>query len=234
MILSGTVEPRPAKGHKACLQDSLSGHGVSWTWLRNTPGLLSHDYIGTEHLLLGRTGQCTGVPARALASLGITVEAARRASRGDQRPRSAGTARALPVHAAGEQGAGVVFPPAHGSSATTTSAPSTFCLALSARATTVAVQVLNGLGVGITVRDGGGEQRTLAEPWIGSAGNPTQRCSAWASGSDRATSGYRPGSGRHVGRGPGAALAPYRRGIVRGSRPVKAARRSQSSAPGAG
>jgi hypothetical protein len=31
-----------------------------------------------------------------------------------------------------------------------------------------------------------------------------------------------------------AALAPYRPGAVRGSRPVKAARRSQSSAPGAG
>ena len=32
----------------------------------------------------------------------------------------------------------------------------------------------------------------------------------------------------------GAPLAPYRPGVARGSRPVKAARRSQSSAPGAG
>ncbi len=49
-----------------------------------------------------------------------------------------------------------------------------------------------------------------------------------------ATSGYHPGSRRHVDRGPGAALAPYRPSVVRGSRPRKAARRSQSSAPGAG
>jgi hypothetical protein len=39
--------------------------------------MLRHDYIGTEHLLLGLTGQRTGVAARALASLGITAEAAR-------------------------------------------------------------------------------------------------------------------------------------------------------------
>jgi hypothetical protein len=41
-------------------------------------------------------------------------------------------------------------------------------------------------------------------------------------------------SRRHVDRGPGAALVPYRPSVVRGSRPMKAARRSQSSASGAG
>jgi hypothetical protein len=43
---------------------------------REHAGMLSHDYFGTEHLLLGLAGQRTGVAARALASLGITVEAA--------------------------------------------------------------------------------------------------------------------------------------------------------------
>jgi ATP-dependent Clp protease ATP-binding subunit ClpA len=39
--------------------------------------MLNHDYIGTEHLLLGLIGERRGVAARALASLGITVQAAR-------------------------------------------------------------------------------------------------------------------------------------------------------------
>jgi len=39
--------------------------------------MLGHDYIGTEHLLFGLTGQRTGIAARVLASLGITAEAAR-------------------------------------------------------------------------------------------------------------------------------------------------------------
>jgi ATP-dependent Clp protease ATP-binding subunit ClpC len=38
---------------------------------------LNHDYIGTEHLLLGLIGERRGVAARALASLGITIQAAR-------------------------------------------------------------------------------------------------------------------------------------------------------------
>jgi ATP-dependent Clp protease ATP-binding subunit ClpA len=40
-------------------------------------GRLNHDYIGTEHLLLALIREGTGTAARALASLGITEEAAR-------------------------------------------------------------------------------------------------------------------------------------------------------------
>jgi hypothetical protein len=39
--------------------------------------MLSHNYIGTEHILLGLIGEGTGVAARALESLGITHEAVR-------------------------------------------------------------------------------------------------------------------------------------------------------------
>jgi ATP-dependent Clp protease ATP-binding subunit ClpC len=39
--------------------------------------LLSHNYIGTEHLLLGLLAEQEGVAARALESLNVTLEAAR-------------------------------------------------------------------------------------------------------------------------------------------------------------
>ena len=39
--------------------------------------MLNHDYIGTEHLLLGLIGEGEGVAARALESLGISREAVR-------------------------------------------------------------------------------------------------------------------------------------------------------------
>jgi ATP-dependent Clp protease ATP-binding subunit ClpC len=39
--------------------------------------LLDHNYIGTEHILLGLLRQEDGVAARALSSLGVSVEAAR-------------------------------------------------------------------------------------------------------------------------------------------------------------
>jgi ATP-dependent Clp protease ATP-binding subunit ClpA len=40
--------------------------------------LLGHDYIGTEHLLLGLAADEEGIATRALAALGIGVETARR------------------------------------------------------------------------------------------------------------------------------------------------------------
>ena len=40
--------------------------------------LLDHDYIGTEHLLLGLAAEEEGVAARALAQLGIDLETVRR------------------------------------------------------------------------------------------------------------------------------------------------------------
>src|SRR5438132_14041770 len=53
--------------------------------------LLDHDYIGTEHLLLGLVAQAEGVAARALAELGVDLEKARRevqeaVGRGDATP----------------------------------------------------------------------------------------------------------------------------------------------------
>jgi ATP-dependent Clp protease ATP-binding subunit ClpC len=40
--------------------------------------MLSHDYVGTEHILLGLIREGEGVAARALESLGISQEAVRR------------------------------------------------------------------------------------------------------------------------------------------------------------
>ena len=39
--------------------------------------MLNHNYIGTEHILLGLIHEGTGIAAKALESLGITEEAAR-------------------------------------------------------------------------------------------------------------------------------------------------------------
>ena len=53
--------------------------------------MLNHDYIGTEHLLLGLIGEGEGVAARALESLGISLDAVRQQveqviGRGEQAP----------------------------------------------------------------------------------------------------------------------------------------------------
>jgi ATP-dependent Clp protease ATP-binding subunit ClpC len=53
--------------------------------------LLDHDYIGTEHLLLGLAAEEEGIAARALAELGIDLETVRReveevVGRGDTTP----------------------------------------------------------------------------------------------------------------------------------------------------
>jgi len=40
--------------------------------------MLNHDYIGTEHLLLGLASERDGVAGKALASLDISIEAIRR------------------------------------------------------------------------------------------------------------------------------------------------------------
>jgi ATP-dependent Clp protease ATP-binding subunit ClpC len=83
--------------------------------------MLNHNYIGTEHILLGLIHEGEGVAAKALESLGISLEAVRQQveeiiGQGQQAPSG---------H--------IPFTP-HGSSATITSAPSTSCSASSARA----------------------------------------------------------------------------------------------------
>ena len=40
-------------------------------------GLLGHDYVGTEHILLGLVCEAEGVAARALVSLGVSLEGLR-------------------------------------------------------------------------------------------------------------------------------------------------------------
>jgi ATP-dependent Clp protease ATP-binding subunit ClpA len=49
--------------------------------------LLDHDFIGTEHLLLGLIREEEGVAARALASLGVTYEGVQRAAQEEIGPR---------------------------------------------------------------------------------------------------------------------------------------------------
>ena len=53
--------------------------------------MLNHNYIGTEHILLGLIHEGTGIAAKALESLGVTEEAARQQAeeiigRGQQPP----------------------------------------------------------------------------------------------------------------------------------------------------
>ena len=46
-------------------------------WAQEEARLLNHNYIGSEHLLLGLAHDSGGVAAQALASLGVSLEAAR-------------------------------------------------------------------------------------------------------------------------------------------------------------
>lgn len=143
--------------------------------------MLSHDYIGTEHLLLGLTGRCTGVPARALASLGITVEAARQqveaiSGQGQQAPPGhfQFTPQASKVLESSSRQAREL---GHNYVGT-----EHLLLGLIGEGDNAAVQVLNGLGVGITVRDGEGNREHSRSRRSDRPGTRPQRCSAWASG----------------------------------------------------
>ena len=67
--------------------------------------MLNHNYIGTEHILLGLIHEGEGVAAKALESLGISLEAVRQQveeiiGQGQQAP-----SRAHPVHPARQEGA---------------------------------------------------------------------------------------------------------------------------------
>ncbi len=72
--------------------------------------LLNHNYIGTEHILLGLIHEGEGVAAKALESLGISLEAVRARGRGDHRPRWSGPVGPHPVHAPREEGARALAP----------------------------------------------------------------------------------------------------------------------------
>ncbi len=66
--------------------------------------LLKHNYIGTEHILLGLVRESEGIAAKALQALGIGLEAVR-----EQVQEIIGTGQHAPsgdhpVHAAGQEG----------------------------------------------------------------------------------------------------------------------------------
>ena len=70
--------------------------------------LLNHNYIGTEHIVLGLIHEGEGVAAKALESLGISLEAVRAQveeiiGQGKMRPD-----RAHPLHPPGQEGPGAV------------------------------------------------------------------------------------------------------------------------------
>ena len=97
--------------------------------------LLNHNYIGTEHILLGLIHEGEGVAAKALESLGISLEAVRRSGRGDHRPGRLVAVGPHPVHSPRAKKVLELSASARpSSSATTTSAPSTSSSASFARA----------------------------------------------------------------------------------------------------
>ncbi len=64
---------------------------------------LHHNYIGTEHILLGLLGEPDGVAGVVLAGFGISLESARGEVRGHRQPRHHSPKRAHSVHPAGEE-----------------------------------------------------------------------------------------------------------------------------------
>ena len=71
--------------------------------------MLNHNYIGTEHILLGLIHEGEGVAAKALESLGISLDAVRQQVEeiiGRVSRRRAGTSRSL----RGQEGPGAVAP----------------------------------------------------------------------------------------------------------------------------
>ena len=88
--------------------------------------LLNHNYIGTEHILLGLIHEGEGVAAKALESLGISLEAVRNQveeiiGQGGSSPSGHIPFTRVPRRSLSSACA------KRCSSATTTSAPSTFC-----------------------------------------------------------------------------------------------------------
>ena len=106
---------------------------------------LNHNYIGTEHILLGLIHESEGVAAKALESLGISLDAVRQQvkeiiGQGQQPPSGhiPFTQRAKKALELAERETRA--------SATTTSAPSTSCSACIREGDGVAAQVLVKLG----------------------------------------------------------------------------------------
>jgi len=65
---------------------------------------LDHNYVGTEHILLGLLAESGGVAAKSLQTLGISLQAVAAGGRADHRPRPAETFPAHPPDAARQEG----------------------------------------------------------------------------------------------------------------------------------
>ena len=96
--------------------------------------LLNHSFIGTEHILLGLIHEGEAWAAKALESLGISLEAVREKVEETIGMAGASPDWLAPVHPPGEEGPRALAALRPSSSATATSAPSTCCSASSARA----------------------------------------------------------------------------------------------------
>jgi len=96
--------------------------------------MLNHNYIGTEHILLGLIHEGEGVAAKALESLGISLDAVRQQveeiiGQGQQAPSGTSPSPPAPRRCSSFRCA------RRCNSGTTTSAPSTSCSASSVRVT---------------------------------------------------------------------------------------------------
>ncbi len=72
--------------------------------------MLNHNYIGTEHILLGLIHEGEGVAAKALESHEHLARGGAPAGRGDHRPGPGRSHRAHPVHPARQEGARALAP----------------------------------------------------------------------------------------------------------------------------
>ena len=70
--------------------------------------MLNHNYIGTEHILLGLIHEGEGVAAKALESPEHLARSRAPAGRGDHRSGPGGAHRPHPVHAARQEGPGAL------------------------------------------------------------------------------------------------------------------------------
>ena len=64
-------------GAERCSSVLPTGRGGLSCWRKTRPGTSDHNYIGTEHILLGLLREGDGVAAKALSSLGISLDAVR-------------------------------------------------------------------------------------------------------------------------------------------------------------
>ena len=94
--------------------------------------LLNHNFIGTEHILLGLIHEGEGVAAKALETLGVTLEAVREKVEETIGPAGQATTGSAPFTPRRRRSWSCPYGRL-ASWATTTSAPSTCCSAWSAR-----------------------------------------------------------------------------------------------------